>query len=71
MLKHVHHCMALPRDTNTLLTVSGRLLRCEVFVDKVVRIEILTTTRTMYKDEVETLQIQAYDSEGKNSFFFQ
>jgi hypothetical protein len=44
--------------------ISGRVLRCEVFVDSIDRIEILTTTRSMYKEEDEVLQVQAFDAEG-------
>ena len=40
------------------------MLRCEVFVDVVARVEILTTTRVMYRDDVEVVEVQAFDSEG-------
>lgn len=36
-------------------------LRCEIFVDAVASIAIVTTTRTMHKDDVERLDIQAFD----------
>ena len=43
---------------------SGRVLRCEVFVDHVASMKIETTTRTLYKDDVEDVQVQAFDEEG-------
>ncbi|XP_049849503.1 nuclear pore membrane glycoprotein 210-like [Schistocerca gregaria] len=43
---------------------SSRSLRTEVFLDKISTISISTTTRFMYKDDVEILKIQAYDAEG-------
>ncbi|KAJ5070893.1 nuclear pore membrane glycoprotein [Anaeramoeba ignava] len=45
--------------------VSGQVLRCEVFVDKITKIEILTRSRTIYVDSsIELLEVQGYDSEG-------
>eukprot|EP01128_Nolandella_sp_AFSM9_P012405 TRINITY_DN9248_c0_g1_i1.p1 TRINITY_DN9248_c0_g1~~TRINITY_DN9248_c0_g1_i1.p1 ORF type:complete len:208 (-),score=56.56 TRINITY_DN9248_c0_g1_i1:323-946(-) len=41
-----------------------RILRCELFVDHISRIEVLTTTRKMYKDDTERLDIQAFDKVG-------
>jgi hypothetical protein len=43
---------------------SGRLLKCEVYVDHIVRLEIATTTRTMYKGDVEMLEVYGFDQEG-------
>ncbi|EFA83956.1 nucleoporin 210 [Heterostelium album PN500] len=43
---------------------SGRRLRCEVFVDKIASISIETTTRTMFKDASEILEVLAFDAEG-------
>jgi len=43
---------------------SGRLLKCEVYVDHLVRLEIATTTRTMYKGDVEMLEVYGFDQEG-------
>jgi nuclear pore complex protein Nup210 len=44
--------------------LSGRVLRCEVYVDVVQRIEITSTTRTLYKEDVEMLSVQAFDRDG-------
>ena len=38
--------------------VSQRQLRCEVFVDDIQNIEILTTTRIIYREDKEVLEIQ-------------
>ncbi|KAL6059537.1 Fibronectin type-III domain-containing protein [Balamuthia mandrillaris] len=44
--------------------LSGRVLRCEVFTDRITNIELLTTTRSMYRDDIEMLSIQAFDNDG-------
>ncbi len=44
--------------------LSGRKIRCEVFVDRIARIEIETTTRVMYKAEKEVLGVLAFDAHG-------
>ena len=44
--------------------ISGRILTCEVYVDRIARIEIETTTRTMFKDDIERLDILAFDQEN-------
>jgi hypothetical protein len=44
--------------------LSGRKIRCEVFVDRIARIEIETTTRVMYKAEKEVLEVLAFDEHG-------
>ena len=44
--------------------VTGRVLRCEVFVDVIDKIHMQTTTRTVYKDHVEMLSMEATDPEG-------
>lgn len=44
--------------------LSGRKIRCEVFVDRIARIEIETTTRVMYKAEKEVLDVLAFDAHG-------
>lgn len=46
-------------DTNT-----GRVLRCEVFIDSIARLEILTTARSLYRDDLQEVQVQAFDSQG-------
>jgi hypothetical protein len=43
---------------------TGYLVRCEVFLDRISSIGIVTTTRTMYRENVEAIEIQAYDEEG-------
>lgn len=45
-------------------TRSGRVLRCEVFVDKIAHIEVLTTSKKFYRSDLELLKVQAFDSEG-------
>ncbi|KAH0786294.1 nuclear pore membrane glycoprotein [Histomonas meleagridis] len=43
---------------------NGATLKCDVFVDNIVNISILTTTRSIYVDSsYETLSVQAYDSD--------
>ena len=44
--------------------ISGRKVRCEVYVDKIERIEIETTSRKMYHDDIEELKVLAFDSIG-------
>ncbi|GAM18714.1 hypothetical protein SAMD00019534_018890 [Acytostelium subglobosum LB1] len=43
---------------------TNRRLRCEVFVDRIASISIETTTRIMYKDASEILEVEAFDSQG-------
>ncbi|KAF2071451.1 hypothetical protein CYY_007225 [Polysphondylium violaceum] len=43
---------------------TGKRLQCEVFVDRISSIVIETTTKTMYKDDLEELFVRAYDSVG-------
>jgi hypothetical protein len=43
---------------------SGRVLRCEVFVDRLVSINVSTTTKKFYHSDLETLSVQAFDAEG-------
>lgn len=43
---------------------TGHAVRCDVFLDRIARIEILTTTRTMHRDNVEELFVQAFDAQG-------
>ena len=45
-------------------TISGRRVRCEVYVDSIRSIQIETTTRSMYHGDSEVLQVQAIDGEG-------
>lgn len=59
-----------PRQSTFLIATdlhSRKVLRCEVFFDNVDKIEILTTTRTLYKDEIQRIYIQGYDAVG-NTF---
>ena len=44
--------------------ISGRKVRCEVYVDKISRIEIETTSRRMYHDDIEEIGVLAFDSIG-------
>jgi len=43
---------------------SGITLKCEVFIDKIASIQLQTTPRTLYRDEVKLIEAQAYDSQG-------
>eukprot|EP00731_Ephydatia_muelleri_P025275 Em0017g358a len=45
--------------------VSGQVLRCDVFVDAIVRIEITTRTRELLlEEEPERFELRAFDNEG-------
>ena len=49
------------------LLVTGLMLRCDVFVDKVHKIEITTTTRELLLGESpEVFDVQAFDEEGED-----
>lgn len=48
-------------------TKSKKELNCEIFVDNIDRIEISTTTRTIFKDETHPLSIRGFDQAG-NTF---
>ena len=49
----------------TALLVSGQVLRCDVFVDAIVRIEITTRTRELLlEEEPERFELRAFDNEG-------
>lgn len=44
----------------------GIVLRCDVFVDTIFRIEITTRTRELLlEEEPERFELQAFDEEGK------
>jgi len=44
---------------------TGQVLRCDVFVDTIHRIEIVTTTRELLLDEApEVFDVRAFDNEG-------
>ena len=44
---------------------TGLVLRCDVFVDTIHRIEITTTTRELLLDEApEVFDVRAFDEEG-------
>ena len=45
---------------------TGLELRCDVFVDTIHRIEIVTTTRELLLDEApEVFDVRAFDEEGR------
>eukprot|EP01117_Protostelium_nocturnum_P011145 TRINITY_DN4049_c0_g1_i1.p1 TRINITY_DN4049_c0_g1~~TRINITY_DN4049_c0_g1_i1.p1 ORF type:complete len:1282 (-),score=524.10 TRINITY_DN4049_c0_g1_i1:1898-5743(-) len=44
--------------------ITGKIVRCDVYVDWISNIEIQTKTRTISKDNYEVLEIQAFDSIG-------
>ncbi len=59
----------LARERQTALLIatdktSGRVLRCEIFVDHIHKLQIETKTRTLYRDDVQDVNIQAFDSDG-------
>ncbi|KNC50643.1 uncharacterized protein AMSG_11617 [Thecamonas trahens ATCC 50062] len=43
---------------------TGTVLRCEVFVDTIASLAILTTSRTMYRGDAEVIEAQAFDAQG-------
>jgi nuclear pore complex protein Nup210 len=45
-------------------TVTGQILRCEVFVDKISRIQIFHHSLKLDLDGLATLRILAFDAEG-------
>jgi len=48
-----------------LVIDTGLVLRCDVFVDTIHRIEIVTTTRELLLDEApEVFDVRAFDDEG-------
>ncbi len=60
---------AVMRARSTTLVMAeelstGNLLRCDVFVDAIIRIDIVTRTRVLHLDDVELFDIEAFDSEG-------
>jgi hypothetical protein len=44
--------------------LTQRLLRAEIFTDRIARFEVLTTNRDLRKEDVEVIGIQAYDTES-------
>ena len=53
-------------DIRTFIFVgSGGILRCDVLVDAIHRLEIITTTRELYVEEApEEFEVRAYDDQG-------
>lgn len=50
---------------NLLLPGSAGVLRCDVLVDSIHRLEIVTTTRELYVEEApEEFEVRAYDDQG-------
>eukprot|EP01091_Cochliopodium_minus_P020042 TRINITY_DN8632_c0_g1_i1.p1 TRINITY_DN8632_c0_g1~~TRINITY_DN8632_c0_g1_i1.p1 ORF type:complete len:1761 (-),score=503.75 TRINITY_DN8632_c0_g1_i1:6-5288(-) len=43
---------------------SSKVYRCEVFIDLIDNIQIETVTRTLFKDDIEIIYLDAFDSEG-------
>lgn len=44
---------------------TGEVLRCDVILDVIVQLDVLTTTRDLYLDEApETFELFAQDSQG-------
>jgi hypothetical protein len=44
--------------------VEGRILQCEVFVDSIATLQLLTTVRKLVVGDAMILQVQAFDHEG-------
>lgn len=53
--------------TATLVSDASKKVECEVFVDKISKMEILTSTRKVNVDNTESLDLQAFD-ENDNVF---
>ncbi|XP_056123608.1 nuclear pore membrane glycoprotein 210-like [Rhinichthys klamathensis goyatoka] len=50
------------------ILVTGHILRCDVIIDRIERIKIVTTARQLFTDDPPLqLSVQAFDSEG-NTF---
>lgn len=50
---------------------TGFSLRCDVIVDSIHRLEIVTTTRELYAEEApEEFEVRAYDLYGDNFYSF-
>ena len=61
-------CQSQLSDIFLLISVTGMVLRCVVFVDKIQRIEIMTTTRELLLGESpEVFHVKAFDDEGKTT----
>lgn len=60
------------RHTDTVLAEdihSGISLRCEVILDVISSLDIVTTTREIFLDESpEAFEVRAYDDQGLNFF---
>lgn len=49
---------------------TGEVLRCDVILDLIDKLDVLTTTRELYLEEApETFELWAQDSQGENSYF--
>ena len=48
---------------------TGQILRCEVFIDKIFRIQIFHHFLKLDLDGMATLRIRAFDTEGMGSSF--
>lgn len=55
---------------NILITEGdGQVLRCDVLIDAIQRLEIVTTTRELYVEEApEEFEVRAYDDQGGGLF---
>lgn len=51
------------------ILVTGHILRCDVIIDRIERIKIVTTARQLFTDDPPLqLSVQAFDSEGTFHF---
>lgn len=49
----------------------GQVLRCDVLIDAIQRLEIVTTTRELYVEEApEEFEVRAYDDQGRGLFIY-
>lgn len=60
------HCYTHSTHLTFTPSGSGDVLRCDVLVDTIHHLEIVTTTRELYEEEApEAFEVQAYDSKGE------
>ena len=48
------------------ILATGTVLRCDIFVDTIQKIEIITTTKEVLLEEVRELEVGAFDGEGRH-----
>ena len=64
-ISELFHCPCIIFCINIYFSATGVILRCDVFVDTIHRIEIATTTRELLLGETpEVFDVYGYDEEG-------